>query len=137
METVVPSSLPPIDAVEAVDLAGLDPDRVSEYMAAAVNAPRVAVTGSDAERIACLWRGLPEGEQMRCHIPPFGLRFYSRRRLICEASVCWECNNIFGNAGGEHLWYGFDASHEHSRELLAACKRAIGRAGADGSGEDG
>ena len=69
--------------------------------------------------------------------PPFGLRFYSRGRLICEASVCWECNNIFGNARGEHLWYGFDASHEHSRELLAACKRAIGRAGADVPAKNG
>ena len=131
LATVTPSSLPPIDAVDVVDLSDVDADRVEEYMDAAANAPSIRVSGAEATRIAALWRELPPGEQARCHIPPFGLRFYSGGRLISRGSICWRCNNIFGDAGDEHLFFAFDASQPTSRELLAECERVVGHPAAE------
>src|SRR5688500_3947979 len=128
MQSVAPSSLPPVDAVEVVDLRGIDADRVDRYMEAAASAPMVRVVGIEAERIATLWRALPAGEQSRCHIPPFGLRLYANGALLAQASICWQCNNIFGNAGTEELFFAFDALQPKSRELLAECERIIARA---------
>jgi hypothetical protein len=127
LATFAPSSLPPIDAVDVVDLAGVRAKGVDGYMAAAAGARSVRLSGAGAERIAALWRGLPPGKHARCHIPPFGLRFYRGGQLICQASICWQCNNLVGDAGGEASFYEFDASHPTSRELLHACERAAGR----------
>ena len=74
--SVAPSSLPEIDAVEVVSLRGLNPNRVDDDMLAAQNARHVRLTGADAARVAGMWRALPGGQQMRCHVPPFGLRFF-------------------------------------------------------------
>lgn len=95
-------------------------------MAAAKNVRRVRLVGSEANRIAALWRALPEAEQMRCHVPPFGLRFFAGGELVCEASICWECNNVFGQAGADEMFFEFDGSSAASRELLKACESALG-----------
>jgi hypothetical protein len=131
LATITPLSLPRIDAVEVVSLRGLYPNRVSEYMAAAKEARRVRLAGAEAERIAQMWRALPEGEQMRCHVPPFGLRFFAGSELVCEASVCWRCNNIFGRAGADEVFFEFDGSLASSRELLTACESALGEPAAE------
>jgi len=125
VSTIAPSSLSRIDAVEVVSLRGLLPNGVSEYMAAAKDARRVRITGTEAQRIAELWRTLPEGEEMRCHIPPFGLRFFAGDDLVCEASICWRCNNIFGQAGADEVFFEFDGSLAPSRALLKACENAL------------
>jgi hypothetical protein len=130
----VPSSLPPIDAAEVVDLAQAQPDQMDRFVAAAAAAGTRCVRVADdaeAQRIAAMFRALPPGEQMRCHIPPFGLRFFAGGRPICEASICWECNNVHGWAGEQPLFYEFDAALAPSRELLAACRRAFGWRPAD------
>lgn len=134
MATVTPSSLPPIDAVDVVDLSDVvdvGAGGADGYLRAADDAPGVRVSGAAAERVAGLYRGLPAGEQARCHVPPFGLRFYAGGRLLGRASICWRCNNIFGDAGGEPLFFAFDASHPTSRALLAACEQAVGRPAAE------
>jgi hypothetical protein len=119
MNYYAPSQLPNIDAVELVDLKGLQPNLVSEYMRIAKNAPFVRVEGETAQRIAHLWRQLPPEGQMRCHIPPFGLRFYVENKLLVQGSVCWQCNNIYAEENGENLLYEFDAQHPHSQQLFA------------------
>lgn len=93
---------------------------------AAVFAPRVRIDGEAAQHIAAYWRLLPAGESYRCHIPPFGLRFFNEGEVLCQASPCWECNNIFGDVGGDPLAYGFDAEASASRALLRECRRALG-----------
>lgn len=118
MDYYAPSKLPDINAVELVDLNGLQPNLVSGYMGAAENAPFVRVKGETAQQIAHLWRHLPPDEQMRCHNPPFGLRFYVDNKLLVQGSVCWNCNNIHAEENGENLVYEFDAQHPHSQELL-------------------
>jgi len=125
---------PPLDAVdqvEVVDLRQVSSDRVQDYLeaAATVGAPRVRVRGSDAQGIAALWSELPPGEQDRCHVPPFGLRFFSGDHLLLEASLCWQCNNIFGVADGNRFSFAFNASASPSRELLARARAAVLAAG--------
>lgn len=121
-----PASLPPITSIEVVVLEGVNSNRVDEYMSNAVEAHSITLQGADAQRIAELWRSLPPGEQARCHLPPFGLRFRSEERVVCEASICWECDNIFGNAEGLRIHYQFDASHPTSLKLLDELRRAVG-----------
>jgi hypothetical protein len=120
-----PTQLAEIDTVDVTDLERVHADRVSEFMQNAGDAPHVPITDDLAQRIADLWRKLPPGEQARCHVPPFGLRFYRSGELQLQASICWACNNIFGDVKGNSLWYAFDAQHETSQELLALCKQVF------------
>ena len=95
------SSLPPITSVDVVSLRGIPSNQVSDYMLEARDSPGVRLTGEAAQAIASLWRRLPPRTQMRCHIPPYGLRFRSEETVILQASICWKCNNIFGTFGIE------------------------------------
>src|SRR5687767_1020203 len=104
-----PNQLSDIDAVEIVNLKGIYADCVSKYMKESLNAPHVRLIGNLAQQIANLWRELPESGQMRCHNPPFGLRFYNTNRLLLQGSICWECNNIYGDLSGKEFFYEFDA----------------------------
>jgi len=55
---------------------------------------------------------------------------------VCQASICWECNNIFGDEEGKHVHYEFDAEHANAQALLRELNRAMGedeeRMSADG-----
>lgn len=126
-EKYLPSSLPMVSAVEIVDIRRVNPRNVDEYMTA-VDAPSVAIDGDVAQHIADLWRRLPSGEQYRCHIPPFGLRFVSKDQVICQASICWRCNNAFGHVDGNSIHFEFDGQDAVSRELLAELQRIAGMA---------
>ena len=117
MDYYAPSQLPDIDAVELVDLRTLHLGSVC--MSIVKNAPFVQVKGETAQQIAHLWRYLPPDEQMRCHNPPFGLRFYMDNKFLVQGSVCWECNNIHAEENGKNLLYEFEAQHPHSQELFA------------------
>ena len=117
-----PSLLPDIDAVELIDLKGIQLHRVKEYMRAK-DTPYVRVIGETAQQIAHLWRQLPPDQQMRCHIPPFGLRFYVGNKLLVQGSICWECNNIWVEENGEDLVYTFDGGHQYSRQLFGLLQK--------------
>jgi len=120
MNDYAPSQLPDIDIVELVELSGLQPERVSDK-----SLRFVRVKKETAQKIAYLWRQLPPGEQMRCHYPPFGLRFYMGNKLVVQGSICWECNNIFAQENGENLIYEFYAQHPHSRQLFALLQHIV------------
>lgn len=123
VEAYTPESLPPVTEVQVVALDGVWPDRVSDLGRAADEGRCVRVRSDAAERLAALWRRLPPGRQARCHVPPYGLRFLAGGREVCAASVCWRCNNIYGEAEGAPLHYEFDADDPVSRELLTALRR--------------
>lgn len=120
----------PIDAeVEIVVLHGIDVKRGHEYMQIAVSAPAVQVKRDVADRIIELWHNLPSGYQSRCHVPKYGLRFLLQGESQCEASICWECDNIFGrtrDATGGASWtkfhVEFSAGSEVSQALLSLVK---------------
>jgi hypothetical protein len=82
------------------------------------------IQGEAAQTIAQLWRQLPPGEQARCHIPPFALRFIADGVVICQGSVCWKCNNILGEVDGKRFWYAFDSDSDIAQSLLDECRRA-------------
>jgi hypothetical protein len=81
------------------------------------------VIGHEAKIIAQLWRDLPANDDHdRCHRPPFGLRFYDGETLLLEASLCWECSNIFMMIDGKKDAYIFNPEHETSQSLLKLLK---------------
>lgn len=123
-----PDSLPEIDTVEVVDLEDVEPLSPSGYMSAAAAAPSVRVTGNAAQAIAALWRSLPAGSQARCHVPPFGLRFFLGEKLVAEASLSWACHNVFGGTWEGSFWFEFDGEAPASVELLAALRTTSGKA---------
>lgn len=125
MNYYAPSQLPDIDVVELVELRGLPPTIVNEFMIIPKNVRFVRIKKETAQKIAYLWRQLPPGEQMRCHYPPFGLRFYMGNKLLVQGSVCWECNNIFVQENGENLIYEFYAQHPHSQQLFALLQHIV------------
>ncbi|HEY3964006.1 MAG TPA: hypothetical protein VGM05_05570 [Planctomycetaceae bacterium] len=123
MADYAPSSLPSIESVEVVILAGLDANRVDDYMKAAIDAPAFKAIGDQALHIASLWRKLQKGQGARCHVPPFGLRFWAAGAIVCQASICWSCNNIFGDAEGRRFGFEFDAYLPISQDLLTELQR--------------
>ena len=120
-----PSQLPEIDAVEVVNLQNVLGRRADTYMEEALYAPFFQVTGKIAQDIARLWRLLPVAEQMRCHCPLFGFRFYTNYNLHLQAFVCWECNNIFIDVTDQKLFYTFDPQHLYSQKLLTLVKQIV------------
>jgi hypothetical protein len=126
-----PASLPAIDTVEIVDLRALEANRISEYMPIAKDAPHWSVSGDEARMIATLFRTLAAGEGMRGHVPIFGFRFSSEKRLVSEALACWQCDNIRANQ-----WHSIERNPTAERRSLSPIKsrRVVGRAVRLGSG---
>jgi hypothetical protein len=122
-----PSTLGPVDAIDVVALDAHERvGRVNEYIRTGAAGREVRLTDAeDVERIAGFWRSLPAGEQARCHIPPYGLRFWRAGTKVLEASLCWECNNVFGYAGDQELWFAFDATALVSVALLMQCRHLL------------
>ncbi len=126
MDEYSPTSLPRIAGVDVVVLDASAPvSSANDYIrAGAIRS--IDLTGETAQLIASLWRQLPPDQQARCHIPPYGLRFYSDGGVILEASIYWQCNNIYGKIGGMDFSYQFDAKAPASKRLLEVLQRAAG-----------
>lgn len=110
-----PASLPEIDGV---DVLLLPPDYETVPRKPAIPGRVLArLEGEQARRVAVLWRSLPQAEQMRCHLPRYGVRFLADQFLF-EAAICFECNNISIIDNGKHTWATFDGEAPPARELL-------------------
>jgi hypothetical protein len=135
MEAYAPSSLPAVTGVEGIPLAGdRRTDRIAEALRAAGGG---RVEGPAAERIAGLWRGLPPGRQARCHLPAYGHRYLVGREVVSQASVCWQSDNVYGEAAGRPVHYEFDAGGAALQGLLAELRRVVplsGEAAAEPNG---
>jgi len=119
----LPTSLPPVTAVDVVVLSSVEPDNLYEFMHFASDAPTTRIEGKDARWVAHLWRRLPFGDIAKCHVPPYGLRFFFEDNVICQGSICWGCNNIYGDVVGDPFTCGFDAGSAVSGALLAELQR--------------
>lgn len=131
----LPTQLPYIDTIEVFVLGERLSDSYGKFFA--IKFPTTSgdrygkflvssstrVTGELADKIAKLWRHLPAGQQARCHLPPLGLQFFANQSLILEASICWQCNNIWITMNGETLVYEFDVDHHISQELFATLSK--------------
>jgi hypothetical protein len=122
----VPSSLPIVTAVDVIPLGGVDPDDASDYLQDPAARPGVRAEGDAARGLADLWRQLSPGVVMSCHLPAFGVRFRDGAGVICRASICWTCNSIRGDVGGEAFEYSFDAWDPAGMALFAELQRIAG-----------
>jgi hypothetical protein len=90
--------LPAIDTVEIsrIPLVADDP---------------VILTGQEAQTIAQAWRRLRRGAGMQCFGPGYTIRFKSAGKVLVEAQVCFDCENILTPAtsiasiGGNRMAY--------------------------------
>lgn len=120
MVQLSPDSLPEVDEVEIVPLAGRAPPQISRPHRKRVRPSSISVTGAPAEEIAELWRALPlPAAVAACHDPPFALRFFRGDTFILEASLCWKCNNVYGITADESFCFLFDGAAPVARRLLA------------------
>jgi hypothetical protein len=88
--------------VDAVDVIALDYSRapkvrsVNEFIRSPAVIRERRLQAADAERIAALWRGLPPGEEARCHMPPFGLRFWSAGKSWSRRPCAGSATTLMG-----------------------------------------
>ncbi|MBM0743820.1 hypothetical protein JOY44_19725 [Phormidium sp. CLA17] len=100
--------------VSTIDILILDGSGAIGGLNILDNAPRKRIEDQAVQKIADLFRQLPSGDPARCHTPPFGLRFYTQDSSQRQCSICWQCNNIYGD-----FQYDFDAEDSISQNLLA------------------
>jgi hypothetical protein len=67
--------LPNIDALDVLDLGGQFPKMLDNLV---MSSRVIKVEGEFVQQVANLWRQLKPGQSARCHMPPFGLRFYCK-----------------------------------------------------------
>jgi hypothetical protein len=83
-------NLPAIDRVELLKLEMKNDQWDGEIES------RKVLQGTKAQRVASLWRKQTYTQSdSACHEPGYAIKFYSRRRLLVYATVCWACNNMF------------------------------------------
>ena len=113
--------LPPVDKVE------LEKFKTSEMWVESIEATKV-VEGREAQAIASLWRTQNyRSISPICHYPAFGIKFYSKGKLILYASLCWQCDNMVFLTPKLGSKQGFDGSSRKGKELLAVFSKAFSR----------
>jgi len=66
------------------------------------------------------------GKGAMCHMPVYGLRFYTHGKLRMEIALCRQCSNFSFSVfplGG--IIYGFDAHSKEGMDLLAFCNQLL------------
>jgi hypothetical protein len=81
---------------------------------------RRRLSHEDVSRVGALLAKLPAAEQMRCHLPVFGLHLNAGSSDEIRLSICFQCNNAYLDGGGT---WTFDGQSDQARELLAFMKR--------------
>jgi len=119
-----------LGSVDRVDVLAISADArvgsVNDFVRSDVVRGVVSlIERQDVERMAALWRALPSGEQARCHTPPFGLRFWLAGQKLLDASICWDCNNVYGYVGNQPLHFAFNAKAPVSVSLLMQCRHVL------------
>ncbi len=122
------NDLPGSTAIDIVMLSSSTAKRVTQEMDDWMSKRVTRIEGEDLAVIEGLCRKLPFAESMRCHTPPVGLRFYRDHQLSCAFSICWACNNAFGELDGKPLVIRFDGK---SSEAIALFYHIQGIVGAD------
>ena len=69
---------------------------------------------------------LPYAEQMRCHLPRYGLALACDGEYCWFASICWKCNNIYVSRDGVSSVQTFDGKSTAARHLLSSIRELLG-----------
>ena len=105
-------SLPAIDKIELLKLK-LKDDRWDGK----ITATKV-LRGTEAQKVASLWRRQTYTSSLAaCHEPAYAIKFYSGKRLLAYASVCWSCNSIFFIEPNLHRTQSFAGGDERGEQL--------------------
>lgn len=88
-------NLPPVDRVKIIKLYSAQRESDDRSRNGQVLADKI-LPAAGARRIASIWRKLKYRPGVSaCHEPAYAVEFYSKGRLLVNASVCWACSNIF------------------------------------------
>lgn len=120
-----PSQLELVDRVEVVTVSQ---NSNWDFVNAASATKGVVFTQDDSARAAALFRALPSGEQARCHIPPYILRFIANGQRVAEFSMCWQCNNAHGKCGADQAYFEFNGASAPAKALYEHIRTALARA---------
>lgn len=101
-----------------IDKVGLQKLKTREMWFESIEATKF-IEGSEAQAIASLWRtqNLTSISAI-CHYPVYGIKFYSRGKVILYASLCWECDNILVMEPTLGAKQGFKGGSKKGQELL-------------------
>lgn len=114
-------NLPRIDKVE------LETYKLMEMRVESIAATKI-IEGRKAQAIASLWRTQDyRSFNPMCHFPAFGIKFYSKGRLILYASLCWACDNIVILEPKLRMSQGFDGKSKKGQQLLEALRGAFAK----------
>ncbi len=78
----------------------------------------IAVDKSDVSLILKLFKQLKVDEPARCHMPPWGIAFYSGVKLLYTVTICFECSNSYIYSGAGKNLTAFNTADESAVELL-------------------
>ena len=120
------ADLPSSTDIDVVILSGSTAKRVSQEMNDWLSKRSIRISGPDVADVESLCRRLPNAESMRCHTPPLGLRFYRDDELICAFSICWACNNAFGEIDGHPIKITFDGKSPEAIALFSRLQDIVG-----------
>jgi len=105
-------NLPVVDKIELLKLQ-LKNDRWD----GGITATKV-LKRAEAQTVASLWRRQTYTSNLSaCHEPAYAIKFYSRKRLIAYASVCWSCNSIFFIEPNLHRTQSFAGGNKRGDQL--------------------
>ena len=84
--------MPVLGAMDRVEVLSIDD---SGQDIGPVNGIR-SLTGARAQQLATIWRRqrLSGPSSAACHNPPFAVIFYSGKKVVLHATVCWGCSNV-------------------------------------------
>lgn len=80
------------------------------------------LTGDSARELLEMVEALPDGDQVRCFVPTYGLRAWDGDTIVGEAAICFRCHNAVTRVGGERGWFRFDVGSAEARRLLEALR---------------
>lgn len=113
-------------AIDIVILSNSTAKRVTQEMDDWMSKRCVRIVGEELAVVEDLCRKLPFAESMRCHTPPLGLRFYRDDNLFCAFSICWACNNAFGEFEGKPIFISFDGKSPEAVALFSHLQKIVG-----------
>ena len=84
------SHLPPIDRIE-IEFVHVRFETIDKVIATKT------LTGAEAQELTNIWRSqnYVYGIEVNCHAPAYRIRFYQKDKLLTEATICFNCHNIY------------------------------------------
>ncbi|MDX6405589.1 MAG: hypothetical protein QOH70_3044 [Blastocatellia bacterium] len=105
-------NLPVVDKIELLKLKLKDDHWDGEIAASKV------LQRAKIKKVASLWRRQTYTSSLAaCHEPAYAIKFYSGKRLVAYASVCWSCNSIFFITPNLHRTQSFAGGDKRGEQL--------------------